>query len=190
MLSIMETPDAPTPGEARAALADAEAARTTLAAGLVLPPLFLGSIGAAVAVQIATTAVGVAAPSGPSLVALVAGLALFAATAAYQVLAFRRANGVWLGGLLSRVVAGTATPASLSYAAALATATWAALAGAGWLVAGCAAAGGVAYVLSGRRWMQTYRAAPAVHGRGESALWLGVLVVIGLAGLLLLVQHR
>jgi hypothetical protein len=38
----------------------------------------------------------------------------------------------------------------------------------------------------GGRWMRTYRAEPAVHGRGESAAWLVGLCVVAGAGLALL----
>jgi hypothetical protein len=34
--------------------------------------------------------------------------------------------------------------------------------------------------------MRTYRADPAVHGRGESLVWLALLVVIAIAGLVVL----
>ncbi len=54
------------------------------------------------------------------------GLAVFAAVAGVQLARFRRLNGVWLGGFASRVVLGTATAASVSYAVALAAAIWAA----------------------------------------------------------------
>jgi hypothetical protein len=36
-------------------------------------------------------------------------------------------------------------------------------------------------------WVRKYRAEPAVHGRGESALWLAVLAVLAVALLVLLV---
>ena len=86
---------------------------------------------------------------------MVAGLAVFAAVAGVQLARFRRVNGVWLGGFASRVVLGTGTAASVSYAAALAAAIWAAFGDHWWLVALWSAVGGAAYALSGRRWMQT-----------------------------------
>jgi hypothetical protein len=190
MLSIMESMEPPTPADAAAALAAAEAGRTSLAHRIVVPRLFLASIGAAVAVQIGTTAVGLAGSAASSRWLLLAGIVVFLAVAAGQLVRFRGLNGVWLGGLLSRVVGGTATAASVSYAAALGGATWAAFARVWWLVPLCAVAGGVAYALSGSAWLRAYRAEPAGHGRGESAAWLAVLGVLALAGLVLLVAQR
>ena len=117
---------------------------------------------------------------------LVAGLALFAAVAGLQLARFRRRNGVWLGGLASRVVLGTGTVASASYAIALGAAIWAAYDAQWWPVMLCSAGGGAAYALSGRSWIRTYREQPAMHGRGESATWLAVLGVAAVAGLALL----
>jgi membrane protein implicated in regulation of membrane protease activity len=183
-------PNAPTPHEAAAAIAEAEAGRALLAAHVVVPRLFFVSIGAAVAIQIGTTAAGVAGAGESPLWVLTAGFAVFVVVAAIQLSRFRKLNGVWLGGLVSRVVGGTAVAASTSYVAALAAAVWAAFAGAWWLLPLCAAAGGAAYALSGRSWMRRYRAEPATHSRGESAAWLTVLVVGSLAGLVLLVALR
>jgi hypothetical protein len=184
MLSDMEsTPERPTAAEASAALTDAEASRATLARGIATPSWFFTSMGAAIATQIATTAVGLG--DGTPWV-LAAGLAIFAAVAGVQLARFRRLNGVWLGGFASRVVLGTGTPASASYAIALGAAIWAAYDARWWLVTFCAIAGGAAYALSGRRWLGAYRAQPAVHGRGESAAWLALLGVAALAGLALL----
>jgi hypothetical protein len=188
----METSSgSPTPGEAAAALAGAEAGRTSLADRIEMPRGFFASIGAAIALQVATTAVGLAAGVTSEKtwgwLLLAAGWLAFLAVAAVQLLRFRTLNGVWLGGLVSRVVGGTATAASLSYTAALGGATWAAFVDVWWLVPVCAVAGGAAYALSGMAWVRTYRAEPAAHGRGESALWLVVLVVLAVALLVLLV---
>ncbi len=196
-LSTMENiTGPPTPGEASSAIADAEAGRAALAHRMALPPVFLTSIGAAVALQIGTFAVGLSGLSGVSGVSpswvLVAGFAVLLAVAGGQLVRFRAINGVWLGGLLSRVVGGTATAASVSYAAALAAATWAALVGVWWLVPPCAVVGGVAYALSGRRWIRSYRSEPDTHSRGESAAWLAVLTVLTVlatTGLVLLIAH-
>jgi hypothetical protein len=177
------TPPRPTAAEAAAALADAESSRRTLAGRIVAPSWFFTSMGAAIAVQIATTAAGL---GDGKLWALAAGLAVFAAVAGVQLARFRALNGVWLGGFASRVVLGTATGASASYALALAAAIWAAYAGHGWLVALWAAIGGAAYALSGRRWLYRYRADPAAHARGESLAWLAMLSVAALAGLAML----
>ena len=185
MLSIMEsTPPRPTAAEAAAALSDAEAARAALADGIVTPSWFSTSLGAAVAVQIAATAIGLGAEM-PWLLAI--GVAVFAAVAAGQLARFRRLNGAWLGGFASRVVLGAGTLASLSYAAAAGLAILSAYGERWWLVAVTSVAGGAAYALSGRRWLRTYRREPAAHGRGESAAWLAALSVTALAALVLLV---
>ena len=188
MLSNMESaPDRPTAAAASAALTDAEASRAAVARGLFLPSWFLPSLGAAIAVQIGTAAVGLA-DAEPWLVAL--GLGVFAAAAGVQLARFRRLNGVWLGGLASRVVLGTGMAASASYALALGAAIWAAYAAQWGLTAACAVAGGAAYAVSGARWLSAYRAEPAVHSRGESAVWLALLGMAGLLGLALLVLNR
>jgi hypothetical protein len=181
MLSNMESK--PTAAEASTALTDAEASRAALAGGIATPSWFFTSIAAAIAVQIGTTAVGL---GGGAMWALVAGWAGFAAVAGVQLARFRRLNGVWLGGFASRVVFGTGMAASLSYVAALGGAIWAGYGSHWWLVGLLALAGGAAYALSGRRWMRTYRAAPAVHGRGESAAWLAAIGLTAVAGVALL----
>lgn len=177
----------PTRDEAAAALAAAEASRAALAERIVIPPWLFGSLGAAIAVQIASTAVGLG--DGPAWV-LVAGLAVFAAIGGAQLVRFRRVNGLWLGGFASRVVLGTGTVASVSYGLALGAALWAALDGRWWLVAVAAVGEGVVYALAGRRWVRSYRAEPGTHGRGESAAWLALVAVAALAGLALLVAGR
>ena len=194
------TPRVPTPGEAAAAIADAEAGRSSLASRVIVPRMFFVSIGAAVAVQISTAAIGLAGAQDEHGIEFAAhawpvwllsgGVLFFVAVSAVQLARFRWLNGVWLGGLLSRVIGGTATAASISYAAALAGATWAAFAGAWWLVPLAAIAGGAAYALSGLGWMRTYRADPAFHSRGESATWLAVLTIVSLGCLVLLVALR
>lgn len=178
---------APLPEDASAALADAEAARALLAQDLVVPPLFYGSIGAAVTVQIATTAMAVADIGSWTVWLVVAGIAVFLLVAGIQLARFRRHNGVWLAGLASRVVGGTAAAASTSYGLALAGALWASIAALWWVVAVFSIGGGVAYALSGRHWVRQYRAEPARYSRGESAAWLGLLVAGAVAGLVLLV---
>jgi hypothetical protein len=183
MLSNMESSPRPTAAEAAAALTAAETSRAGLAGRIATPSWFFTSMGVVIAVQIATTAAGLGDGDG---VALAVGLALFAIVAGVQLARFRRLNGVWLGGFASRVVLGTGTAASLSYAIALGAAIWAATGGRWWLVALWSVVGGAAYALSGRRWMRTYRADPAVHGRGESLVWLALLVVIAIAGLVVL----
>jgi len=55
-----------------------------------------------------------------------------------------------------------------------------------WLVALWSAAGGAGYALGGRRWLRTYRAEPAAHGRGESAAWLALVALAAVGGAVLL----
>jgi len=179
-------PHRPTATEASAALLDAEVARARLADHIVTPSWFFASIGVAIAVQIATTAAGLGGDA-PRLIA--GGLAVFAAVAGIQLARFRRANGVWLGGFASRVVLGTATAASVTYALALAAAIWAAYGDRWWLMALWSAVGGAAYALSGGRWMQSYRGDPAAHARGESLAWLALMLAAGISGLVVLVLN-
>ena len=187
----------PTPEDAAAALVEAEASRTRLAGALVLPSFFYAAIGAAVAVQIATTAFGIprsnvqgdhlADDRAWALAALVGGLALFVLVAAIQLTRFRQLNAVWLGGLASRVVFGNDAAASTSYVVAFGASLWAGFEGVWCLMASCAIAGGTAYALSGRRWWRTYQGDPAPHGRGESAAWVAVFGILAVAGVVLLV---
>src|SRR3954449_9917537 len=182
-------PHRPTPEEASAALVDAEATRATLADQIATPSWFFVSLGVAIAAQIATVAVGLgdkpALDAGeldaPWLVA--AGVAGFAAVAGVQLARFRRLNGVWLGGFVSRVVLGSATAASVSYPVALGAAIWAAYGERWWLVALWSLVGGAAYALSGRRWMRTYRGEPAAHARGASLAWLALVTAAAVGGL-------
>jgi hypothetical protein len=173
----------PTADDAAAALRDAESSRARLARAIVTPPWFFTSMAVAIATQIATTAAVFG--DGP-VWALATGLAFFAAVAGVQLAWFRRLNGVWIGGFASRVMLGTGTVASASYAVALVAAIWAAYDAGWWLVALCSLAGGAAYALGGRRWLRAYRLRPGVHGRGESALGLAVLSLAAIAGLMLL----
>jgi hypothetical protein len=180
----------PTAAEASAALIDAEASRARLAHGIVVPSWFFTSLGAAIAVQIATTAIGVTEDALEARMALVAGLAALAAVAGVQLVRFRRANGLWLGRFASRVVLGTGGAASTTYAATAALAIWGALDGRWWLTAVGALAGGVTYALSGRLWLRAYRREPAKHGAGDPAAWLAAVTIAAIAGLALLVLER
>jgi hypothetical protein len=188
MLSTMESShDRLSPADGAGALREAEASRAALAGAIGMPSGFSLSLGAAIAVQIATAAIGLG-DDRPWV--LVGGLALFAVVAAVQLVRFRAANGVWLGGFASRVVLGTGTAASLSYVAALSAALWAAFEGRWWIVAVCALAGGAAYALAGARWLRAYREQPVSHARGESAAALSLLALVAVAGLALLVLER
>jgi hypothetical protein len=180
----------PTPDEAAAALADAERSGARLAAGLRLPRFFHGSLALVIALQIATSAVGIAVDETWARLALGVGLAAFVLVGAGQLLAFRRSNGAWVAGLASRVVLGTDHVASLTYCAAFGAAVWAALAEAWWLVPVASVAGGVGYGLSGRRWVRGYRGDPSAHSRAESVGMLAATAALALSGLVLLAVGR
>lgn len=185
--------DRPAAEEASAALLQAEASRSALAARLEVPPASLGLLGLAVAAQIALTAVGLSQDHGQSLdhVWLVGlGVAIFALAAGLQLTLFRRRSGVWLGGLASRVTFGTSTAASMSYLLALGGAIWAAYEDAWVLCTVAALAGGAAYALSGLYWMRTYRARPERHARGEPALLLAAIVAVAIVGLAALILEH
>lgn len=173
--------------DAAAALLDAQDARARLAQGLVTPSWFFASLALAIAVQIATTAIGVAQDE-PWV--LVGGAVAFLLVAGVQLARFRAVNGVWLGGLASRVVLGTATSASIVYVAALGVAIWAAYRDLAWLVVVSATLGGGGYAAAGRRWLTRYRAWPSDHARGESAALLVAAALVALAGLAVLVVNR
>src|SRR3954454_6781464 len=176
----------PTPDEAAGALLDAGSAPDQLSHRLTLPSLVYSSIGLAIAVQTATLAVGVAAQSSAGIGLAVAGLVPFVLVALVQLVRFRRLNGVWVGGLASRVVFGSDAAASTAHFLAMGAAIWAAFEERWWLVGLCAIAGGVGYALCGVRWMRSYRGDPAAHSRGESVLLLVALAVPLVAGAVLL----
>ena len=180
----------PTPEDAAAALVDAEASRTRLAGALVLPSFFYAAIGGAVAVQIATTAFTIADDRVWALAIRPGGVALLVLVAAIQLVRFRQLNGVWLGGLASRVVFGTAPAASISYVLAFGASAWAGFNRMWWLAAACAVAGGAAYALSGLLWWRRYQGDPASHSRGESAGLIAILGALAVAGVVLLVLSR
>lgn len=170
-----------------------------LAQRLRTPPLFFTSIGVAIALQIALTAValswsvgdgGITTLSSWTLAFLVAGVAVLLVVAGVQLAAFRRLNGVWIGGLLSRVVLGTGAIASFAYVVALLAAIWAAIESQWWLVIVCSVVGGAAYAFGGRRWLEAYRAEPARHARAVSRPMVGLAVAVALAGLALLLIYR
>ncbi|BEP12325.1 hypothetical protein acdb102_06360 [Acidothermaceae bacterium B102] len=174
------------PEEASATLLAADQARTTMAQGLVLPSFLFASLGAAVALQLATTTLELVHDSVAGRWSLAAGVVAYLAVAATQLVRFRRLNGVWVGGLASRIVGGTAPAAMAAYVVAFVLAAWAADQKAWWLVVLGAVAGGAAYAWSGRRWWQNYLGAPAAHARAESAALLATIVVVALGGLFVL----
>jgi hypothetical protein len=180
------------PRDAAAELARAEGMRAGLTSTLRLPSGFHESIGAAVAVQVATTAyaVGQTRVSAGTVAVLVAGVAVFGVVAVVQLMRFRRSNGVWVGGLASRAVLGSTNLASVVYAASLAAAGWAALSGRWWLTVLAAAAGGAGYALSARHWWATYLRDPVKNARGQSALYAAGCLVVALAALVLVARGR
>ena len=187
----MESDNAvPTPHEAAALLAGADAGRAGLAGDIEVPGTTHAVLGAAVAVHLALTAVGLTRDQPTAGYLVVAGVLAFALGAGVALAGFRRRNGVHLGGYASRVVLGTATWTSVTYAAALVAAYAAASHGLWWLVVGCAVAGGTAYGLSGRIWLRTYRRDPVRHARAESAAWLALVGGLAVVGLVLLVVGR
>lgn len=191
ILSNMESSDRlPTRDEAAAALADAESARAAWAQSLVVPPWTHAWLGAAVAFQLVTAAAGLGRGDRWAPVLMVGGVLVIAVVAFAQVARLRRLNGVRLDGYVNRVVFGTATRASLGYAVAMAVAYAAALRDWWWLVGLAAVAGGLAYAMSGRHWVASYRREPERLAGGEGAIWLAAVVAMAVGGLVLLVAGR
>jgi hypothetical protein len=127
LLAIVESSGSrPAPDEAAAALLDAGSARDQLAHRLTLPSWFCTSICLVVVVQIATLAVGVAGQTPAGIGLAVAGLVPFVLVAVVQLVRFRRLNGVWAGGLASRVVLGGDAAATTVHFLAMGAAIWAA----------------------------------------------------------------
>lgn len=180
----------PTPDEAASALLDADSARDQFSHRLTLPSWFYTSIGLAIVVQIGTLAVGVADQSLAGLGLAAAGLVPFVLVAVVQLVRFRRLNGVWVGGLASRMVFGSDATASTVHLLAMGAAIWAAFEEYWWLVGLCAVAGGVGYAISGVRWMRSYRGDPATHSRGASVLLIALIVPLLAGAVLLLVNAR
>ena len=179
--SIQQEPEDP-----REALAVADKALRRLTDGLRLPAGLFPLLAAAVALQLATAAYGIAAQTVTGLVVVLVGLAAFLGTAALLLHRFRRINGVRVDGLVSHVVLAAGASDSLIYLGAFAAGVWAAFASLWWLVAAAAVAGGIGCALGAQHWWHTYRSNPAAHARGVSPRMLGVLAVLaclGIAGL-------
>ena len=171
-------------------LAAADVARRRLTAGLRLPSWFHTALGAAVAVQVATTGYGIAEQSGAGLLVVGAGFLVFLAVAVLLLWRFRTLNGVWVERLASRAVLGMSDRSSLVHVAAVGGAIWAAFEGQPWLVGLAAVLGGAGYAASSRLWWQEYVSDPAGHARAESRAVVAVLAVSMLAGLVVLVLYR
>ena len=161
----------PTPEAAAVALAEAEDSRTMVARGVVLPSWFYGAIGAAITVQIAATALGLADIGG---VAVAGGCAGVRAGGGHRIGPFPAGERGGAGRVREpggrrhrdrRVQVLCVVPGR---------------GGVGGVRPGMVAGGAlrgrrrVAYAGSGRRWLRTYRAEPAAHGRGQSAAVLAV----------------
>lgn len=178
------------PRRAAETLASLDATRQALVDEVRLPPGYLAAIGGAVAVQIGTLAWWLGAPGGREAAAAGAAVVLLLLVIAWQVRRFRATNGVSLDGFVHKAALGTTVGASVSYAAGLGFATWAALTQAWWLVPPVAAVAGAGYAVAGELWLRRYRARPADEAAGPA--WpLVLLVAVGaLAGLLLLLLRR
>jgi hypothetical protein len=165
---------------------EAEAAALRWAGSLSLPRLFYTSLGVAIAIQVFSASWGIAANDGTGLVVAGAGVAFFAVVAATQLIRFRRANGVWVSGLASQVVLGSAPAASTVYALSVAGCIWAQFEDRGWLAAICAGLGGAGYAICGIFWWHRYQQAPQTHARAESRMLLIAMGLLGLLGAVLL----
>lgn len=178
------------PSDPASELAAADIARQRLTARLRLPSWFHTSLGAAITVQIATTAYGVAEQTGAGLLVVAAGCLVFLPVAVVLVARFRRLNGVRVAGLTSRAVLGTSTRSSLVHMAAMGGAIWAAFEGQPWLVGLAAVAGGAGYAASAHLWWRGYQADPAGHARAESRATVVGYCLLTVAGLILLAALR
>lgn len=174
------------PEDPREALVGADGALRRLTASLRLPAGLFPVLGAAVAVQLATAAYGIAAQTVTGLLIVFVGLAVFLGVAALLLHRFRRLNGVRVDGLVSQIVLAAGASDSFVYLGAFAAGVLAAFASLWWLVAAAAVAGGIGCALGARHWWSTYRSNPAAHARGVSPRTLSVLAVLaclGIAGL-------
>ena len=180
-------PTRPDPDDARSALAAADQVRAHLSGRLRLPAGLYPAIAAAVAVQLGTAAVGIAAQSAAGLVLLLAGSGVLLLVAGFGLHRFRRLNGVRVDGLASRLLLGNGTTSSFVYLGALAAATWAAFESQWWAVAIAALCGGTGYALGVRQWWRAYQRDPAGHVQGASPRSLAVFAVLACLGLAALV---
>ncbi len=144
------------------------------------------ALAAAVAIQVATAAYGVADHAAAGLAVALAGVAIFLGVAALTLHRFRRVNGVRVDGLASQIVLGAGATSTLAYVCAFGAATWAAFESRWWLVAAAAVAGGVGYAFGALRWWHAYRLDPAAHAGGASPRVLAALAVAACLGLVAL----
>ncbi|MDF8263548.1 hypothetical protein [Luteipulveratus flavus] len=186
----------PGPNDAVAQLEAADLARQRLAADLRLPSGLHAWLGAAVAVQVATAAFGIAAFNDDDrnaweLVLLAAGCAVFAVVALVQIARFRRLNRATVGGWVSQAVLGSSNLASVAYGGGLAATMWAAFSDHPVLAVAAALATGAAYAAAAHHWWRAYRSDPARHARGASRAFLAACVLAAVVGLVaLLVASR
>lgn len=183
MLSTMESmAHQQGPDDPRLVLAAADEARERLAAGLRLPTGLHPALAAAVTVQVATAAYGIAAQTTAGLAVALAGLTLFLGVCALALRQFRRVNGVRVDGLASQIVLGTGLTSNVVYVGALGAAIWAAFESRWGLVALAAVAGGAGYAWCALRWWHAYRQDPAAHAGGTSPRMLAVLALVACVG--------
>jgi hypothetical protein len=176
----------PTPDDPRSVLAVADQARQRLATGLRLPAGLHPALAAAVTIQIATAAYGIAHHTTAGLTVALAGVAIFIGMAVLTLYRFQRINGVRIDGLTSQIILGTGPISTLAYVGAFGAATWAAFESRWWLTAAAAVAGGVGYAYGALRWWHAYRHDPAAHAGGASPRTLAALTVLASLGLIAL----
>jgi len=192
MLSNMESlPSNVTRAEALADLERAERARAEFAGRLGLPLGYDVVLGTAVAVQIATAAVGLTRSAAWAGLLVLGGVVVFGLAAGVQLLRFRQRNGAWLGGFVHQATLGVSWPAAIGYAVALVAAMVAADAR-NWLLVGLAAVcGGVVWSVASVHWMRRYRAAGVgASGSIDARLTVAVSIALAVLTVALLVLAR
>ena len=114
--------------------------------------------------------------------------------AAVQVRRFSRINGVRVIGFAHKVVHGNAPLAGVALFVALGGAYLAASRDLWWLVGVAATGGALLYVLSGRRWLRSYRKAPArlgpSRGRRRTRVLLFVVAALLAGAVVFLASSR
>jgi hypothetical protein len=174
------------PGDPRSELAVADQARQRLAASLRLPAGLHPILAAAVAVQVAAAAYGIAAQTTAGLALALAGIAVLMGVAALLLYQFRRINGVRVDGLSSQIVLGTGSTSTLIYMVGFGAATWAAFESRWWLVVAASVSAGVSYAFGTLRWWHVYRHDPSAHAGGASPRVFAALAAFACLGLVAL----